>query len=112
MKGVMKVSCEVCTKSGRVRGKKEDGIYKWLGIPYAKKPIGEYRFRKAQPVEPWTGVLEADTYGNKPLQIPFVVFNPNVKESEDCLYLNIWSSGTKEKKPVVFMIFGSAYILG
>lgn len=112
MKGVMKMSCEVCTKSGRVRGKKEDGIYKWLGIPYAKKPIGEYRFRKAQPVEPWTGVLEADTYGNKPLQIPFVVFNPNVKESEDCLYLNIWSSGTKEKKPVVFMIFGSAYILG
>lgn len=106
------MSCEVCTKSGRVRGKKEDGVYKWLGIPYAKKPIGEYRFRKAQPVEPWPGVLEAVTYGNKPMQIPFIVYNPNVKESEDCLYLNIWSSGTKEKKPVVFMIFGSAYILG
>ena len=112
MKGAKKMSCEVCTKSGLVRGKKEDGVYKWLGIPYAKKPIGECRFRKAQPVEPWPGVWEAVTYGNKPMQIPFIVYNPDVKESEDCLYLNIWSSGTKEKKPVVFMIFGSAYILG
>ena len=55
------MSCEVCTKSGLVRGKKEDGVYKWLGIPYAKKPIGECRFRKAQPVEPWPGVWEAVT---------------------------------------------------
>ena len=112
MKGAMKMNYEVCTKSGWVRGKKEEGVYKWLGIPYAKKPIGEYRFRKAKPVEPWPGVLETVTYGDKPMQIPFIVCNPDVKESEDCLYLNIWSSGTEEKKPVVFMIFGSAYILG
>lgn len=106
------VNCEVKTKNGVVRGKQEDGIIKWLGIPYAKKPLGEYRFRKAQPVDNWEGILETTQYSKKPIQPPFLTANPEVEESEDCLYLNIWSSGTEGKKPVVFFIYGSAYIVG
>lgn len=106
------INCEVKTHSGLVRGKYEQGMYKWFGIPYAQKPLGEKRFRKAQPVKKWKGVLKAEEFSCKAYQPPFIVVNPSIGESEDCLYLNIWSSGTKEKKPVVFFIYGSAYIVG
>ncbi|SET36729.1 carboxylesterase/lipase family protein [[Clostridium] polysaccharolyticum] len=105
-------NCKVQTKNGTVEGKLEDGVYQWLGIPYAKKPLGEYRFRRAQPADNWEGILETVKWSMKPLQPPFLTSNPDVEESEDCLYLNIWSSGTGEKKPVVVFIYGSAYIIG
>lgn len=105
-------NCEVKTKNGIVKGKVENGVMKWLGIPYAKKPLGEYRFRRAQPADDWTGVLETVNWGKKPLQPPFLSTNPDVEESEDCLYLNIWSNGTECKKPVVVFIYGSAFIIG
>lgn len=104
--------CEVKTHSGTVRGKQEEGIYKWLGIPYAKKPLGKYRFQKAQPVEKWKGVLDTLSFSCKDCQPPFPVVNLEIAQSEDCLYMNIWSSGTKGKKPVVFFIYGSAYVIG
>lgn len=106
------MNCEVRTKNGIVRGKCEEGIMVWKGIPYAKKPLGEYRFRKAQAPDNWTGVLETVEWSKKPIQPDFLTSNPDIEESEDCLYLNIWSNGTEEKKPVVVFIYGSAYIIG
>lgn len=105
-------NCEVKTKNGIVKGKVENGVMKWLGIPYAKKPLGEYRFRRAQPADDWVGVLETVNWSNKPLQPPFLTSNPDIEESEDCLYLNIWSKGTEYKKPVVVFFYGSAFIIG
>lgn len=107
-------NCEVVTKSGKVRGKEKDGIFKWLGIPYAEKPLGDLRFRKAVPVAPWSGVIDATKYAQKPIQGDFLldIQNKKVGESEDCLYLNIMSNGTQEKKPVLVWIYGGAFIIG
>ena len=56
----------IVTGSGPIRGRvvtrpdSEVTRHEWLGIPYARPPVGELRFRPPQPVEPWTEVLEAD----------------------------------------------------
>lgn len=105
-------NCEVKTKSGKVKGKYEDGVCKWLGIPYAKKPLVDLRFRHAEPVEPWSEVLEATTYPKKPLQGDFLMSNPEYSDSEDCLYLNIFSNNIETKKPVLVWIYGGAFIIG
>ena len=63
MKMVMQV---IVTGSGPIRGRvvtrPDTGVtrHEWLGIPYARPPVGELRFRPPLPVEPWTEVLEAD----------------------------------------------------
>ena len=56
----------IVTGSGPIRGRvvtrpdSEVTRHEWLGIPYARPPVGELRFRPPLPVEPWTEVLEAD----------------------------------------------------
>lgn len=106
------VNCEVMTKNGLVRGKYEDGIYKWFGIPYAKKPLGKERFRRAKPADSWKGILETIEFSCRPVQPDFFVQSEDTIESEDCLYINVWSKGIKEKKPVIIWIYGSAFIVG
>ena len=47
------------TRYGVIQGFEEDGALKWFGVPYAKDPVGELRWKAPQPLEPWDGVLEA-----------------------------------------------------
>ena len=62
----MMVMQVIVTGSGPIRGRvvtrPDTGVtrHEWLGIPYARPPVGELRFRPPLPVEPWTEVLEAD----------------------------------------------------
>ena len=49
-------------RSGAVRGRTVAGIHRFLGVPYARPPIGEDRFRPPRPAQPWTGVRDALTY--------------------------------------------------
>ncbi|KAH8668657.1 prolyl oligopeptidase-like protein [Xylariales sp. PMI_506] len=71
----------------------------WKGIPFAASTAGANRFRSPQPRDPWNTTLVADTFGpgcpTTPGQSPTT--------SEDCLYLNIWSSAntTDDKLPVI-----------
>lgn len=102
----------VVTKNGKVKGFFEDEVYKWYGIPFAQKPMGKLRFKQAQPVEDWDGVLEATQKPKKPLQPKFFIQDDTIGKSEDCLYVNIWSKGTKKKKPVLVWIYGGAFIVG
>ena len=63
---MMMVMQVIVTGSGPIRGRvvtrPDTGVtrHEWLGIPYARPPVGELRFRPPLPVEPWTEVLEAD----------------------------------------------------
>jgi len=59
------------TAYGAVRGSIADGVNTFKGIPYAAPPFGPNRLRPPQPVEPWSGVRDALTYGPKPLQLPY-----------------------------------------
>lgn len=112
------------TTSGKVRGEMERGVSVFKGIPYAAPPLGPLRLRPPRKVEPWAGVREAVAYGNMSVQSVNVFRLPpdllNIftlagrqKLDEDCLYLNVWSSGLSGgKRPVLFWCHGGAFITG
>lgn len=92
------------------------GIKNYRGIPYAKPPMGNLRWKEPQPVENWKEILKADTFGNRPMQMP-VFADMNFRSatvSEDCLYLNVWTpaKNAKEKLPVLVYFYGGGYIAG
>ena len=86
----------VKTRQGEVRGGVADGVHVFKGIPYAAPPFGANRLRPPQPVEPWSGVRDALTYGPKSPQPPYPppvdrLIPELAVPGEDCLTLNIWS---------------------
>ena len=92
-------------------------VNEFLGIPYAKPPKGDLRFRKPVPTDSWSQPLVADKWPNPCTQLPvWAPFMQNKNFSEDCLYLNIWSPTGKVSsnrlKPVMFFIHGGAFIIG
>ena len=99
------------TAFGPVEGFRQDGVVCFLGVPYARKPLGDLRFRAPQPVEPWSEVLEAKGFKKDPMQANGY-FGPEFF-SEDCLYLNIWVPETAgENTPVMMWIPGGAFANG
>lgn len=112
------------TASGKVRGEMERGVSVFKGIPYAAPPLGPLRLRPPRKVEPWAGVREAVAYGNMSVQSVNVFRLPpdllqiftlagRQKLDEDCLYLNVWSSGLRgATRPVLFWCHGGAFITG
>jgi hypothetical protein len=75
-----------CTDLGAVRGSIEGGTLAFKGIPYAKPPVGDLRWRAPQPAEPWTGTRDGSRYGAMCPQI----LGKSVEGNEDCLFVNIW----------------------
>ncbi len=111
----------VTTKSGQVEGFVLNGLHIFKGIPYAAPPVGNLRWRRPQPVEPWSGVRPAKEYGCISFQnlMPPSANAPGVPDfgsqtqSEDCLSLNIWTPGLDDaKRPVLFWIHGGGFIMG
>lgn len=101
---------------GKVRGAAlAGGGAVFLGIPYARPPVGQLRWREPSPVEPWAGIRAANAYGPPCAQNPY--FNPTVKETarEDCLYLNVWTPALdpgRGRKPVMVWIPGGGNFAG
>lgn len=99
-------------KTGVYVGKVIDGgVQEYLGIRYAKPA---HRWKRAQPLEPSSEKLLALNDNPACYQAVPVEEYPNGKPpmSEDCLYLNVWTSDTKGKKPVYIFIHGGSYITG
>jgi len=102
----------VKTAQGLVKGTTSQGICIWKGIPYAKAPVGNLRFRDPQPADNWTGVKDATAFGPVALQMKRVLIG-NEKQSEDCLFLNVWSPAADGKKrPVMVWIHGGGFVGG
>lgn len=110
----------VRTESGSLAGSTSaDGkISMFKGIPYARPPIGALRWCAPQPPESWSDVRRADAFGRRCIQPDrpsnsISYFGPE-PESEDCLYLNIWTSAPEPgaKMPVMLWIHGGGFSIG
>ena len=100
--------------NGTFVGTEEHGVASWLGIPFAKPPVGERRFKAPEYVDACDGVFEAKYYGKGAFGSLGYPDSVQKIESEDCLYLNIWvnEDDKTEKKPVMVWIHGGAYVVG
>lgn len=106
----------VSTKSGKVEGSFEDGLYVFKGIPYTAPPVGDWRWMPPQPVKPWSGVRPAKRFGSIAPQNAMVggpITQIPQPQDEDCLFLNIWTQGLDEAhRPVMVWIHGGAFTIG
>jgi len=83
----------VQTAEGPVRGFVRDGVYQFLGIPYAAPPVGALRWMPPQPVRHWHAPLNATKFGNTCAQVTELgVFAGPPNINEDCLYLNVFTT--------------------
>lgn len=121
------------TSSGKIRGFLNDGIYTFRGVRYGASTGGRNRFMPPRKPEPWAGVRDATSYGASAPQT-----NPESRgretpetaltrifsasdgdrvappESEDCLFLNIWTPGLNPsgKRPVMVWLHGGGFSSG
>lgn len=105
----------VKVKNGSFTGTvEENGIYTWKGIPYAKAPVGELRWKAPEPVDADEGEFEAVDFGYSCPQYEWPSEPASYNEiSEDCLTLNVWAADTDTKdKPVMIYFHGGGYAWG
>ena len=110
------VTLQVNTQYGILEGFEEDGVKKFLGVPFAQAPVGELRWKAPQPLQPWEGVREAKAFGADPMQLDIfgdMAFR-GAGRSEDCLYLNIWTTAatTADNLPVLVYFNGGGLMAG
>jgi para-nitrobenzyl esterase len=113
---------EVTTASGVL-----EGIYSgpgrsdvaFLGIPYAAPPIGNLRWRPPQPASNWSGIRSAKQFSPACPQLPSAWWpemagRERLETSEDCLYLNVWTTNLPDamKQPVMVWIHGGGNVEG
>ncbi|MGB5459150.1 MAG: carboxylesterase family protein [Eudoraea sp.] len=109
---------EVKVENGIIEGNFDThtGIQTYFGVPFAKPPIGDLRWKAPQPLDNWEGVKKTKEFGPRPMQT--LVFGDMKSRSkglsEDCLYLNIWTPATRNTKdlPVLVYFFGGGNVAG
>jgi len=103
------------------------GTYYWLGVPYAKPPVGALRWRAPQDPSPWTSRISTTVFANACVQYGTrggpgannaydtsiaALLNQTVG-SEDCLYLNIWRPANDAVDlPVIVFLHGGYNVSG
>ncbi len=97
--------------NGTFVGLEDDGVIAYKGIPYAKQPVGELRWKAPQYPADSSKVFEAYYYGKAPIQTEWPSETGSYyKQGEDCLYLNIWTADNDLKnKPVMVFLHGGSY---
>lgn len=106
-------------EAGNLRGVEGAGVRAFLGVPFARPPVGDLRWRAPQPVEPRQGVRDATRIGSDCTQAlgRAAILGGGggvVVGSEDCLYLNIYAPAGQPAapRPVMVYIPGGAFTIG
>jgi para-nitrobenzyl esterase len=106
------------TKNGTIAGyyDTKTSIKKYLGVPFAKPPVNELRWKAPQPMDNWKGVKETKKFGPRAVQAP-IFGDMDFKSdgvSEDCLYLNVWTPANRNDKnlPVLVYFYGGGFSAG
>lgn len=114
----------VTTKFGKIRGFTQQvlgsKVATFLGVPYASPPMGQLRFKRTVPPMPWPDhALIAKQFKPKCAQLKKQVdsfTDVSSGMSEDCLYLNVWSTNygrnRTQLKPVMIWIYGGGFFMG
>lgn len=101
------------TENGMLRGSIEDGVYQYLGVPYAR---AEERFVPAEATESWEGVRDASETGPISPQSGMLGRSAGNQSGTDnnCQNLNIWTPGTEdgEKRAVMVWLHGGGFSTG
>jgi para-nitrobenzyl esterase len=103
----------VRTTRGMVRGYDD----RWLGVPFARPPVGPLRWRPPQPLEHWAGEWDATAFAAPPPQprnaLSDFAWGEMPDGSEDCLYLNVWRPMSGEGGwPVLVFLLGGGFLTG
>jgi para-nitrobenzyl esterase len=110
----------VTTRKGRLEGTTKRGVEVFRGVPFAKPPVGDLRFRAPEPMDPWLGARPAKNFGPSAPQVGPVnrlirtlIGAAGSTQSQDCLYLNVWTpKADSVRRPVMVWLHGGAFILG
>ena len=111
------------TKYGKIKGVDCGEYVEYRGIPYAKPPVGEFRWKAPQPLDAFDGVYQATEFKSRSMQDDGFSAPPYSKDfyndpayerpvSEDSLYLNIWAPKNAVNCPVAIWIHGGAFLSG
>ena len=107
------------TPSGRLKGRTENGVTRFLGIPYGKPPSGAGRFRPPVPFGAWQGTRDALDFAPSAPQLADPGFFSGDTQKmqagtmdEDCLYLNVWMPDAPGPHPVLVWLHGGSQVIG
>ncbi|WP_332659170.1 carboxylesterase/lipase family protein [Brevundimonas sp.] len=99
------------TALGALTGQSEGGVRVFKGVPFARPPVGDLRWRPPEPAAVWDGVRDARSFGPACMQ-PRTRFTDYAAISEDCLYLNVWAPEDAGAAPVMVWIHGGSLSTG
>jgi para-nitrobenzyl esterase len=111
----------VNTRYGKLRGAADGPVKIFKGVPYGASTAGANRFMPPKPPMPWSDVRDATALGNRAPQTDAtgfmeeeVVALDRTRQSEDCLRLNIWTTGLADgrKRPVMLWCHGGGFTGG